>query len=57
MDRIGDVADGVYTLATFGADDVGQAAALVQRYRTMHIGLTDASLVVLAARSALCAAR
>jgi predicted nucleic acid-binding protein len=47
---LGDVADGVYTLATFGPDDVAQAAALVQRYRAMDIGLTDASLVVLAAR-------
>jgi uncharacterized protein len=47
---LGDVAVGIYTLATFDPDDVAQAAVLVQRYRTMPIGLTDASLVVLAAR-------
>jgi uncharacterized protein len=49
---VGDVAAGVYTLAEFGPDDVQQAAALVERYQEMRIGLTDASLVVLAARFA-----
>jgi predicted nucleic acid-binding protein len=47
---LADVADGVFTLAAFGPDDVAQAAVLVERYRAMRIGLADASLVVLAAR-------
>jgi predicted nucleic acid-binding protein len=47
---LGDVSDGVYTIAAFGADDVAAAATLVHRYRAMSIGLTDASLVILAAR-------
>jgi uncharacterized protein len=47
---LGDVTAGVYTLAEFDRDDVGQAAEVVDRYQDMRIGLTDASLVVLAAR-------
>lgn len=47
---LSDVAAGVYTLAEFGPADVAQAAELVERYQEMRIGLTDASLVVLAAR-------
>jgi uncharacterized protein len=47
-----DVAAGVYRLAEFGPDDVRQAAALVERYKKLRIGLTGASLVVLAARYA-----
>ena len=45
-----DVADGVYALAEFDHSDVAQAAAIVKRYRALNVGLTDASLVVLAAR-------
>ena len=45
-----DVAAGVYSLAELDRFDVAQAAALVERYRDMHIGLADASVVVLAAR-------
>jgi predicted nucleic acid-binding protein len=52
MKVLSDVAAGVYTLAEFGPDDVRQAAELVERYESMRIGITDASLVVLAARYA-----
>lgn len=45
-----EVADGVLTLAEFGHDDAAQAAALVERYSDLEIGLADASIVVLAAR-------
>lgn len=41
---------GVYRLAEFDRFDVAQAAAVVERYQHMSIGLADASLVVLAAR-------
>jgi uncharacterized protein len=47
---LSDVAAGVYTLAEFGPADVAQAAEMVDQYHDMRIGLTDASLVVLAAR-------
>lgn len=47
---LADVADGLYTLAELDRFDVDQAAAVVERYRKMKIGLTDASLVVLAAK-------
>jgi len=47
---LSDVAEGVYSLAEVHPSDVAEAAALVERYRDMRIGLTDASLVVLAAR-------
>lgn len=39
-----------YELATVGAEDLGNAADIVERYRDSNIGLTDASLVVLADR-------
>jgi predicted nucleic acid-binding protein len=47
---LADVANGVYTLAELDRFDVAQAAAVVERYRKMKIGLADASLVVLAAK-------
>jgi len=47
---LADVASGVYSLAEFDRFDVAQAAAVVERYQSMNIGLTDASLVVLAAK-------
>jgi uncharacterized protein len=50
LNVLDDVAAGVYTLADFSPADVGRAAAIVARYQQMHIGLADASLVVLAAR-------
>jgi uncharacterized protein len=50
LKMLSDVAGGIYELAELDRFDVAQAAALVERYREMHIGLADASLVVLAAR-------
>jgi uncharacterized protein len=47
---LADVANGVYTLAELDRFDVAQAAAVVERYQKMQIGLADASLVVLAAK-------
>jgi uncharacterized protein len=45
-----EVADGAYQLETFGADDVGAAIAVLDRYPGLALGLADASLVVLADR-------
>jgi uncharacterized protein len=50
LKMLADVANGLYTLAELDRFDVAQAAAVVDRYRKMKIGLTDASLVVLAAK-------
>jgi predicted nucleic acid-binding protein len=47
---LADVANGVYRLADVDSSDVALAAAVIKRYRRMNIGLTDASLVVLAAK-------
>jgi predicted nucleic acid-binding protein len=47
---LADVANGVYSLADIDRFDIAQAAAVVERYRSMNIGLADASIVVLAAR-------
>lgn len=40
----------VYSLAGFGAADVGEAARVIDAHAEMGIGLADASLVVLAGR-------
>jgi RimJ/RimL family protein N-acetyltransferase/predicted nucleic acid-binding protein len=45
-----DVARGVYHLVGFTAADVTQAREVVARYADLHVGLADASLVVLAGR-------
>jgi uncharacterized protein len=45
-----DVANGAYELAEFGPDDVVAAMELIDRYADLRIGLTDASVAVLAAR-------
>lgn len=45
-----ELASGAYELASFGADDLRRAAQIVTRYRDQAIGVTDASLVVLADR-------
>jgi uncharacterized protein len=47
---LAEVASGAYRLAPFNADDVAAAATVVERYRDQNIGLTDASVVVLALR-------
>jgi predicted nucleic acid-binding protein len=45
-----DVAGGSYRLEAFDSDDVREARDVLDRYRDLDIGLTDASLVVLARR-------
>jgi uncharacterized protein len=45
-----DVANGAYELAEFGPDDVVTAMELIDRYADLKLGLTDASVAVLAAR-------
>jgi predicted nucleic acid-binding protein len=45
-----EVERGVYRLAPFDAADVALARRVMARYEDLRIGLTDASLVVLAAR-------
>jgi uncharacterized protein len=45
-----DVANGAFELADFGADDIVGAMGLIDRYADLGIGLTNASVAVLAAR-------
>lgn len=45
-----DVASGAYELAEFGPDDVVTAMELIDRYADLKLGLSDASVAVLAAR-------
>lgn len=45
-----EVAAGVFDLARFEADDIVKARAVIERYSDLDLGLTDASIVVLAAR-------
>lgn len=50
LELLRDVRDGAYELASISAAEVGEAASLVERYESLGVGLTDASIVVLAAR-------
>lgn len=45
-----DVANGAFELAEFTPDDVVTAMELVDRYADLELGLSDASVAVLAAR-------
>lgn len=45
-----EVAAGVYELVPFAGDDVAEAKRVIEQYLDLGIGLTDASLVVLAGR-------
>jgi hypothetical protein len=45
-----DVARGAYQLEPFGAADIAAARTIIERYADLQLGLTDASLVVLAER-------
>jgi hypothetical protein len=45
-----EVALGVYELAPFDRADIEKARLLVDKYRDLEIGLSDASIVVLAER-------
>jgi predicted nucleic acid-binding protein len=47
---LAELASGAYELPMFDKDDLVQAREIVQRYSDLGIGLTDASLVVLAGR-------
>jgi len=46
-----EVAAGAYDLVTFDADEVAAAAVLVERYQELRVGVADASVAVIAARS------
>ena len=50
IELLRDVEDGAYDLASFAADEVGEARSVVERYAGLEVGLADASIVVLAAR-------
>lgn len=45
-----DVAAGAYELARFEAEDVAKARSVVERFGDLDLGVTDASIVVLADR-------
>lgn len=48
LDFLGEVETGAYELAPFTPAQVGRARVIAARYRDLEVGLTDASLVVLA---------
>jgi predicted nucleic acid-binding protein len=50
LQLLGEVAEGVFELATFSRADVGAAASIAERYADLRLGIADASIVVLAAR-------
>ena len=50
MAVIRELASGAYGIPVLGADDLDDCAGLIDRYQDQDIGITDASLVVLAAR-------
>ncbi|MGK2858109.1 MAG: PIN domain-containing protein [Thermoanaerobaculia bacterium] len=45
-----DIARGAYEVASFDKSDIAAAASVIERYLDLGIGLSDASLVVLAER-------
>ena len=47
---LAELCSGAYELAPFGTDDLLRAREIVERYRDLPLGLTDASLIVLADR-------
>ena len=50
LEVLRELAGGAYHLAPIDADDLVAATEVVERYRDLGIGITDASLVVLAER-------
>lgn len=50
LSLLSELCSGAYELAVFTLDDLTRARELVERYRDLPLGLTDASLVVLADR-------
>ncbi len=47
---LSELSSGAYEIASFGSYDLVKAANVVEQYRNLSLGLTDASLVVLADR-------
>ncbi|MGH2750105.1 MAG: PIN domain-containing protein [Actinomycetota bacterium] len=47
---LAEVAGGAYHLSGFGAEELQRARGVVERYREQDVGVTDASIVVLADR-------
>lgn len=47
---LGQVADGVYQLESFGPDDIARANEILDQYADLDLGLADVSLIVLAER-------
>ena len=45
-----ELSSSAYELAGFSADDLAKAASIIDRYRDQNIGVSDASLVLLAQR-------
>ena len=50
VELLRDVRDGAYELASVSASEVGEAAALVERFADLGIDLADASIAILADR-------
>jgi predicted nucleic acid-binding protein len=50
MALIDEVARGVYALEPFSPEDMTDARRIMERYADLHVGLADASVVVLANR-------
>ncbi|HUF22996.1 MAG TPA: PIN domain-containing protein [Vicinamibacterales bacterium] len=50
MALVEEVVRGVYLLDPFSADDLQAASRIMERYADLRVGLTDASVVVLAQR-------
>jgi predicted nucleic acid-binding protein len=48
IDFLNDVAAGAYLNAPFGGSDVARAVRVIERYRDLDVGLTDASIVIIA---------
>ncbi len=47
---LAEIAGGAYHLAGFGPEELERARGVVERYRDQDVGVTDASIVVLAHR-------
>ena len=47
---LADLASGAFQVAFLTPAEIEQARAIVERYRDLRLGLTDASLIILAAR-------
>jgi len=47
---LGEVAGGAYQLEAFAPEDIGAAIGVMERYKSLEIGLADASIVVLSER-------